>query len=104
MKMKNSKLLFWAIIDSLGIFVYVSLVAFIMFNSQKLFGKIDNFTGPLVLLLLFIVSAVITGSLFLGRPAWLYFNGLKNEGVRLFFYTLASLIVITLIVFAIKII
>lgn len=100
--MKNSKLLFWAIIDSLGVFVYVSAVSFIMFNGEKLFGKVENFTGPLMILLLFVLSAAITGSLVLGRPAWLYFNGLKQEGIKLFFYTLAFLIVITLVVFAIK--
>lgn len=101
--MKNSKLLFWAMVDSLGIFVYVSAVSFVMFNSQNLFGKIDNFTGPLMFLLLFVVSAVITGALFLGRPAYLYLNGFKEQGIKLFFSTLAFLIAITLIVFAIKI-
>jgi hypothetical protein len=75
-----------------------------MFNGEKLFGKINNFTGPMMILLLFVVSAVITSALFLGRPAWLYFNGLKKEGIKLFFYTLAILIAITLIVFAIKVI
>lgn len=101
--MEKSKLLFWAVVDSLGIFAYVSLVAFIMFNGEKLFGKIDNFTGPMMILLLFVVSAVITGALFLGRPAYFYFNGMKKEGIQLFFYTLASMVVITLVVFAIRI-
>lgn len=101
--MKNSKLIFWAIIDSIGVFVYVSAVAFAIFNGQKFFGQINNFTGPLMLLLLFIVSAVITAVLFLGRPAWLYFNNFKKEGIKLFFCTLAFLVTITLIVFAVKI-
>lgn len=102
--MKKSKLIFWAVADSLGIFVYVSLVSFVMFNGEKLFGKIDNFTGPLMILLLFVVSAVITAALFLGRPAWLYFNGLKEQGMKLFFYTLVFLVVITLVVFAARIV
>jgi hypothetical protein len=96
--MKNRELFYWAIVDAFGIFVYVSLVSFVMFNAQYILdnGKPDDFTAPLAALLLFVVSAVITGSLFLGRPAWLFFNGSKKEGIQLFFYTLASLIVITL--------
>lgn len=101
--MKNSKLIFWAVVDSLGVWAYVSLVAFIMFNGEKLFGKINNFTGPMMILLLFVVSAIITAALFLGRPAYLYFNGMKKEGTQLFFYSLVCLVIITLIVFAIKI-
>ena len=101
--MKNSKLIFWAVIDSLGVLVYSSAIAFVMFNGEKLFGKADNFTGPLMILLLFVVSAVVTGALFLGRPIYLYLSGFKKEGIQLFFYTLASLIAITLIIFAIKI-
>lgn len=41
--------------------------------------------------------------LFLGRPAYLYLNGFKEQSIKLFFYTLAFLVAITLIVFAIKI-
>jgi hypothetical protein len=100
--MKNSKLIFWAVVDSLGIFVYVSIVAFIMFHAQNIFGKINDFSGPMMLLLMFVVSAVITGTLFLGRPIYLYFEGFKKEGIKLFFYTLVFLVVITLILFAIK--
>jgi len=101
--MKNTKLIFWAVVNSLGIVVYASLVAFVMFNGEKFFGKADDFTGPLMILLLFVVSAVITGSLFLGRPIYLYFEGLKKEAIKLFFYTLFSLLLITLIIFAAKI-
>jgi hypothetical protein len=101
--MKNSKLIFWAVIDSVGIFGYISLVASIMFNGQKLFGKVDDFTGPLAILLLFVVSAVITGGLFLGRPVYFYLEGFKKEGIKLLIYTLTFLVLITLIVFTIKI-
>ena len=101
--MKNTKLIFWAVVNSLGIVVCASLVAFVMFNGEKFFGKADDFTGPLMILLLFVVSAVITGSLFLGRPIYLYFEGLKKEAIKLFFYTLFSLLLITLIIFAAKI-
>lgn len=102
--MEKSKLVFWAIADALGIFVYASAVAFVMFDGQALFGQIDNFTGPLMILLLFVVSAVITGTLFLGRPIYLFLNNFKKEGIQLFFYTLVSLVIITLIFFIIKII
>jgi len=101
--MKNSKLAFWALADSVGIIGYVSLIAYIIFNGERLFGQVDNFTGPLLFLTLFIVSAVITGGLFLGRPIYLYFEGLKKEAIKLFFYTLGFLILIALVILVIRI-
>lgn len=102
--MRNSKLLFWAVVDSLGIFVYISTVAFMMLNGDKFFGEVNDFTASLMILLLFVVSAVITSSLFLGWPVYLFLNGLKQEGIKLFFYTLTCLIATMFAVFAIGLI
>ncbi len=81
--MKNSKLVFYALADSLGVFLYVSAVSWFLFNAEKIFGKIQNFWGPAAMLLLLILSATITGSLVLGRPIYLYLKGLKTESIKL---------------------
>ena len=97
--MKNSKLLFWSIINSLGAFLYILGVAWLMFNGEKFFGKATSFLMPAALLLLFVLSAAIVGALVLGRSTLLYLNGLKSEAIKLFGYTLGCLFFITVIVF-----
>ncbi len=97
--MKNSKILIWGVIDSLGAFIYILTVAYLMFNGEKIFGEIDNFLGPAALLLLFVLSATIVGSLVLGRPVYLYLNGFKKEAVKLLIYTIGCLFYITFIIF-----
>ncbi len=96
--MKNSKLVIYALADSLGVFLYVSGVAWFLFNAEKLFGKMQDFWGPTAMLLIFILSALVTGSLVLGRPIYLYLKGLKTESIKLLFYTIISLFIITLII------
>jgi hypothetical protein len=98
--MKNSKLIFFALLNSLGTFVYVFLVVSLISNAQKLFGQPGNFWGPVALLSLFVLSATIVGLLVLGRPGFLYFDGFKKEGVALLVYTIVFLLIITMIIFS----
>jgi len=97
--MKN-KLVFWGIMNSLGTFAYITLVALFFSNVERLFGnKPDNVLAPMAMLLLFVLSASITGGLVLGRPVYMYFGGQKAEAVKLFLYTIGCLFVIMIIVF-----
>lgn len=98
--MQKAKLFFWSIINSLAAFVYILGVAWMMFNGEKFFGKADSFLMPAALLLLFVLSAIITGSLVLGRPAYLYFGGFKKEAVLMLVYTVLCLVIIAIAVFA----
>lgn len=96
--MNNKKLIFMSILHSLGVLVYVYLLVSFMNNAQRLFGKNDHppMTG-VVVLLVFILSALITGSLVLGKPIMLYLDGKKAEAVKMVFYTGASLFVLLLL-------
>lgn len=97
--MNNKKLISLSILNSLGVLAYVSLVALFFNNAQRIFGgKADNFLAPVIMLTLFILSALITGSLVLGRPIMLYLDGQKKEGITLLFYTIISLAVILALV------
>lgn len=104
--MKNSKLILWAVIHSLCVFVYSSLVILLMMNGEKIFGNGNNFSGGIAILMLFVLSAVVVGSLILVKPLMLYLDGLKKEAVKLLVYTIAALFVITtvamLIIFLLK--
>ncbi len=96
--MKNSKLFLMSLLHSLGVLVYVSLVVTFMSNAEKLLGKEDNGLTGIVVLMLFIVSALITSSLVLGKPVMYYLDGKKQEAIKLLFYTIADLFVLFIIV------
>lgn len=96
--MKNSKLIFIGLIDALGVVVYIILIAVILNNGEKTFGLMRNYLGPIIFLLLFVISAAITGALTLGRPVLLYLDNKKAEAIKLFFYTISWLILALLIV------
>lgn len=99
--MNNSKLAVQSIVHSLGVLLYTSGVAWVLFNGEWLFGKVGSFLGPLAILLLFVFSATVVGLLVLGKPAYLYFNGARAEGVRLLLYTVGWLCLITAAVFSV---
>ncbi|MDP3901914.1 MAG: hypothetical protein Q8Q37_03020 [bacterium] len=88
-----------SLVSGAGVFIYVSGVAWLGFNSQNIFGEPkDSFLAPVFVLLLFIVSAVVTGFLVLGKPISLYSNGLKKEALILLGLTLAWLIIFLVVV------
>jgi len=100
--MKNLKSL--ALLNALGTAIYVSLIALFMQNAERIFGQMNNLFGPVVFLLLFVLSAAITGSLVLGRPILMYLDNRKAEAVKLFIYTLVSLFVILVIILGAQIV
>ncbi len=98
--MNNSALIKRSILNSLGVLAYISLVSLFMNNAEKMFGSVDDkFISPIVFLMLFVLSALVTSSLVLGKPILLYLDGLKKEGVRLLIYTGFSLFVLLLLSF-----
>ena len=96
--LEGKKLFFYGAMHSLGVLAYVSLVVLFMSNAQSIFGKNDNFLTGVMVLLIFILSALVIGSLVLGRPILLYLDGKKAEAVKLLFYTIISLAIILAIV------
>lgn len=96
--MNRQTIIKYAFLHAVATVVYVALVALIITNSNTLFGKTPSILTAMVFLLVFVVSATITGSLVLGRPALWYFNGNKNEAIKLALYTVAFICLITFIV------
>jgi hypothetical protein len=85
-----------AITNSLATAVYITLVATFMTNGEKIFGKGDNVFTGIGILLLFTLSALIVGTLVLGKPLKLYLDGEKKEAVRLLIQTILVLAIITI--------
>jgi len=93
----NQKLLAHSFGHALLVVAYTSGVAWIMFNGQKLFAQKDTIFTPIALLMLFVVSATIVGSLVLGRPVLLYLDGKKSDALKMFAYTLGWLFLATIL-------
>lgn len=89
--MKKSEYFSKSLINALGVLVYVSIVAFLIFNGEHIFDNKPSFLIPLFMLLLFIISASVTGLLVMGKPIHLYLSGFKKESFILLFTTLAWL-------------
>jgi hypothetical protein len=100
MDMKHNNPILHSLGHAILVFLYVTAVAWIMSNGSKIFGQQDTFLIPVGVLLLFVLSAAITGTLVLGRPILLYVSGHKPEAFKFFGYTLAWLFIIVLIVFS----
>ena len=92
-----------AFLFALGEGVYISLVALLMFTVGKLFSDKPDpvIVAPIAFLLLFVISAAISGALILGKPVMLYLDGQKKDALQLFSFTLAWLVVFLLIAFSI---
>lgn len=99
--MKNTKPAGQSFLYALGVVAYVAGIAALLSHGEQIFGKLNNFIGPMVFLLLFVISALITGGLVLGRPVYLYFDNKKREGIELFFWTAGWLIAITVAIFVV---
>ena len=84
---------FKGFIHAAGVFIYIAAVVSVLFNNQKIFGGAPDFFIPVFMLLLFVISASITGFLVLGRPIQLYISGFKREVFFTFFSTIFWLVV-----------
>jgi len=85
-----------ALLNAAGTAVYVIAVASFLFYAPKLVGPVHSVLMPIAMLLLFVFSAALTGSLILGRPALWYLDGRKKEALSLLLYTLGIFLGITL--------
>jgi len=100
--MKNSKLFWLSVLNALGVAVYIFLVVLFLGNAERFLGAQDNkILSPMIFLLLFVISALVTSFLVLGRPIMLYISGLKKEGLKALLYTGLGLLLILIIVFVI---
>jgi hypothetical protein len=96
----DNKTLIHSFISALGVFIYVSAVAWIMTNAEGLSADAPEFWIPVAMLLLFVLSATIVGLIVLGRPIYLFQAGQKLEAIKLLFMTLSWMAVTVVIVLA----
>lgn len=97
---KPPNTLFISFVSAAGVFIYVSAVSWLISNAGHIFGKVPepNFLIPIYMLLLFVVSASITGFLVLGKPILMYWDGQKKAALKLLFSTLGWLVLFLFLV------
>lgn len=88
--------------NAFGTAVYIGCVAAFMSHTSEIFNGIEEKTVlvPFAMLLLFVLSASVTGSLVLGQPILWYLDGKKKEAVTLFVATLGCLFLLTVLAFS----
>lgn len=86
-----------AVVNSLATTLYVTVVGLFMSHADSIFGKQDKTLTPVVVLMLLVLSAAVTGSLVFGQPAMWYVDGKKKEALQLLGVTLACFAVLTLL-------
>jgi len=99
MKEKNYSLGLISFLQAFALTIYCSLVAVLFWRGNKWFGKVPNYLGPLLFLILFSTSALICSLLTLGYPAVLLWQKKKtDQAIKLVIYTTGWLILFTLLV------
>lgn len=86
-----TKLMRYGFLHSLGVVIYVILVASLMSRAENWFGQMNGAFGAAAFLLLFVFSATFVAGLVLGKPLLLYIEGNKKNALTLLFYTVGGL-------------
>lgn len=81
-----------ALLQAVGLTVYCSLVGLVFWQGEEWFGRMPNYWGPVLFLVLFVASALISALITLGYPMILIWQEKRvADGVRLIAYTAAWL-------------
>ncbi|HUO75328.1 MAG TPA: hypothetical protein VMU12_00170 [Candidatus Paceibacterota bacterium] len=101
--MNYSSLVKSGVRNAVGVIAYVLVIAVFFSNAQRLFGDkpMTGAAGPMLMLLLLVVSALITGSLVLWQPAKLLADGKKAEAGTLLCVTGGTLVIALVVIFMI---
>jgi len=91
-------------LQAAGTVIYISGVAWLMMNGEKIFGQPANFLGPITFLLLFVISATIVSLLILGYPLTLYFNGEKKKGWQTLAATIGWMVLMLMVTLTLQLI
>ena len=91
-----------SLINALGLLAYIILVMNILNNGEKIFGNMPKPIGGITFLLVFVFSALVSSLLVLGKPAMLFFDGHRKEGIRMLFYTIGWILVLIILLIIIR--
>lgn len=98
--MTNTQLIKKAGLSAIGVTAYVVLLTWFMSHAENIFGAQhpSDWQMGTLMLLIFVISACITGGLVLLKPVMMYMDGVRKDAVKLLVYTVISLVIIAVIV------
>jgi hypothetical protein len=94
---------FIALLEALGLTAYIALFAAVVImgpRPEDMFARNPIF-GMGTFLLAFVTSALICGSIVLGYPSYLFFNGEREKALKIVAWSVAWLVVLLVIAVAI---
>lgn len=98
--MSKSEIIKYAIINALSTALYIIIIVLsINYFGHTLQKTPDTIIIPMGMLMLFVFSAALTGTLVLGRPTMWYLDNRKKEAIQLLLSTLIIILMITIIAF-----
>ena len=83
----NKSLCRASFLQSTGLISYISLVSVIFWKGDEWFPKMDNYVGPMILLSIFVVSALVCALITLSYPFTLWQKGKTKDALRVIIYT-----------------
>lgn len=96
--MEKKKIIYQSLLHAVAVLLYIFAVALILMYGSKVFPKVnETVLGPIAFLLLFVVSAAVTGSLVLAKPIMLYLEKQKKDSILFFVSTVIWLALFALI-------
>jgi hypothetical protein len=91
-----------AFLQSLSLLLYIALVALIFWRGNQWFGPMNSYLGPILVLCLLVVSALICAILTLGIPFYLAWEEKKTKkAIKIVVSTALWLLVYFLIILGI---
>lgn len=80
---------FLGFLQASGLSIYIISISFLLNSFSMIFGqKEEKFIGPIIMLLLFTFSAVLSASIVLGRSAYLFWEKKYKQSFTLIGWTL----------------
>lgn len=79
--MNKKDLFISSFLSSFGVFVYVFLLVLGARYGERIVNYMPDVLGMMLFLLLFVLSAGVTGSLILGKPVMLYLDQKRKEAL-----------------------
>jgi len=85
---KTKRLCSISFLQALALSAYISLVSIIFWRGNQWFGPIKSILGPMLVLTLFVVSALICAIIVLGYPVYLFWEKKQRKSaIRIVIYT-----------------
>ena len=95
-----------AFLQALGLTLYCGLIGLIFWQGNRWFGAVTNFWGPLLYLVLFVASALISALIVLGYPFILFWEKKQTtKALGLVLFTtvwLTSFVFLFILIFALS--